>query len=330
MDFGHSPKTREHIDRVGGFMAPHVLPREPESLAAPRDQEDRRAVSRTASGEPLGNLGGGVSRRVLVTGGASGPGRALVERHAAAGDRVLVADRDRPDELPPGEGSFLRLDVRIHGDRQRALRWCEDHWGGLDVLVDNAGVTAAGRVEHFRDEDRDWILEVNLKGVVQGCRTFVPLFKRQRSGHIVNIASSPGLLNAPGATSYNASKAAVVSLSETIRQEPAPFGIRTALACPGPFRTTLRAGLHSPGPEPAELADRATRNSPHTAQQVARRIVHAVDKGHFLVLTRPTDRRALCLKRLFPRVADAQAAKKWRRTAAQLGTGHPQERRRAA
>ncbi|MFF5635938.1 SDR family NAD(P)-dependent oxidoreductase [Streptomyces sp. NPDC012825] len=271
-----------------------------------------------------------MSRRVLITGGASGLGRALVERYAAAGDRVLAADRDRPGEPLPGAVSFLRLDVRLHDDRQRALRWCESHWGGLDVLVNNAGVAAAGRVEDLRNDDWDWILDINLKGVAQGCRTFVPLFKQQGGGHIVNIASSAGLLNMPGATSYNASKAAVISLSETIRQELAPFGIRATVACPGPFRTGLRAELHSPDPELAEIADREVRQSLHTAEQVAGRIAHAVDKGHFLVLTRPTDRRALCLKRLFPRVADARAAKKWRRTSAELESRHPQKRRRAA
>ncbi|MGA5497958.1 SDR family NAD(P)-dependent oxidoreductase [Streptomyces cinereoruber] len=271
-----------------------------------------------------------MSRRVLITGGASGLGRALAEHHAAAGDRVLVADRDRPAEPPSGAVSFLRLDVRLQGDRQRALRWCEEHWGGLDVLVNNAGVMAAGRVEHLRGDDWDWILDINLKGVVRGCRTFVPLFKRQGGGHIVNIASSAGLLNTPGATSYNASKAAVISLSETIRRELSPFGIRTIVACPGPFRTGLRAELHSPDPELAALADREIRDSLHTAEEVAGRIVHAVDKGHFLVLTRATDRRALCLKRLFPRVADARAAKKWRRTAAELEAPHPVGRRRAA
>lgn len=68
-----------------------------------------------------------MSKRVLITGGASGLGRALAERYAAAGDRVLVADHDQPSELPAG-ASFVRLDVRIHKDWQRALKWCENHW----------------------------------------------------------------------------------------------------------------------------------------------------------------------------------------------------------
>ncbi|MGW1295450.1 SDR family NAD(P)-dependent oxidoreductase [Streptomyces sp. NPDC002533] len=268
-----------------------------------------------------------MNKRVLITGGSSGLGRALADRYAAAGSRVLIADRDRPDELPSGSVSFIRLDVRMHNDWQRALRWCENRWGGLDLLVNNAGVTAVGRIEQLRSDDWDWILDINLKGVALGCRTFVPLFKQQGSGRIVNIAASAGLLNTPGMTSYNASKAAVVSLSETIRGELAPFGIRTTVVCPGPVRTGLRAELNSTDPELAGLVDRTMQESPHTAEEVARRITEAVDKGHFLVLTHPADRRALCLKRLFPKVAVAQAARRWRRTTTRL---EAQGRREAA
>ncbi|MGW1202585.1 SDR family NAD(P)-dependent oxidoreductase [Streptomyces cyaneofuscatus] len=271
-----------------------------------------------------------MKKRVLITGGSSGLGHALAGHYAAAGNRVLIADRDSPDELPGGTVSFIRLDVRIHNDWRRALRWCEDHWGGLDILVNNAGVTAVGRIEQLRSDDWDWILDINLKGVAMGCRTFVPLFKEQGGGHIVNIAASEGLLNPPGMTSSNASKAAVVSLSETIRGELTPFGISTTVVCPGPVRTGLRAELNSADPELAGLVDRAIQESSHTAEQAARRITEAVDKGRFLVLTHPADRRALCLKRLFPKVADMQAARSWRRMTAKLGAQGSGERRRAA
>ncbi|MEU3605507.1 SDR family NAD(P)-dependent oxidoreductase [Streptomyces sp. NPDC035033] len=271
-----------------------------------------------------------MSKRVLITGGSSGLGRALAERYAATGARVLIADRNRPERLPAGVASFIRIDVRMHEDWQRALRWCENYWGGLDILVNNAGVTAAGRVEQLQSDDWDWILGINLKGVAQGCQTFVPLFKRQGSGHIVNVASSTGLLNPPGTPSDNASKAAVVSLSESIRQELAPFGIHTTVVCPGPIRTDLRAELHSPDPGMAEIVDREIQDTPHTAEQMAGKITDAVGKGRFLVITHPEDRRALCLKRLFPRVADAQAARRWRRTAMKLKAPGSREREEAA
>ncbi|XVV39174.1 SDR family NAD(P)-dependent oxidoreductase [Streptomyces sp. CA-100214] len=255
-----------------------------------------------------------MSRRILITGGASGLGRALAERYAADGNRVLVADHDQPAELPAGTESFIRLDVRIHNDWQRALNWCEDHWGGLDILVNNAGVMAVGRIERLHADDWNWIFDINLKGVAEGCRTFVPLFKRQGNGHIVNVASSAGMLNEPGIASYNASKAAVISLSETLRHELGPFGVQVSVVCPGPIRTNLRAALHSPDPVLAEIADRRVRDRGLAAQQVAEQLVDAVSKGRFLIVTHPEHRRAVGLKRLLPRVADARTARRWRRT----------------
>ncbi|WP_411576641.1 SDR family NAD(P)-dependent oxidoreductase [Streptomyces mutabilis] len=270
-----------------------------------------------------------MSKRVLITGGASGLGRALAERYAAAGDRVLVADHDQPSELPAG-ASFVRLDVRIHKDWQRALKWCENHWGGLDILVNNAGVMAAGRIERLHADDWDWILDINLKGVAQGCRTFVPLFKQQGSGHIVNVASSAGMLNEPGMASYNASKAAVISLSETLHHELGTFGVRTSVVCPGPIRTNLRAGLYSPDPVLAELADRRVRDRGLPAELVADQIVDAVSQGRFLIVTHPENRRAVCLKRLLPRVADARTARRWRRTTRKLRAQDELEQGRTA
>lgn len=259
-----------------------------------------------------------MSKRVLITGGASGLGRALAERYAATGHRVLVADLHEPAELPPGDVSFLRLDVRVQNDWQRARQWCETTWDGLDLLVNNAGVAAAGRIERLQPDEWDWILDINLKGTVNGCRAFVPLFKRQGSGHVVNIASLAGLLNLPGMASYNISKAAVVSLSQTLRQELAPYGIRTTVVCPGFVRTNLGAGLRSPDPVLAKLADRMIQSGRLTADQVAEQIVAAVAKGRFLLVTHPEGRRAVRLRRFLPRLVDGRIATAWRRTAARL------------
>ncbi|MGC4998810.1 SDR family oxidoreductase [Streptomyces sp. DT195] len=266
-----------------------------------------------------------MTKRILITGGASGLGRALAQRYAAAGHRVLIADLSKPDELPPGEVSFIRLDVRVSDDWERARRWCETTWGGLDILVNNAGVAAAGRVERLQPDDWDWILDINLKGTVNGCRAFVPLFKRQGSGHVVNVASMAGLLNLPGMASYNVSKAAVVSLSETLRQELAPYGIRTTVVCPGFVRTNLGAGMRSPDPVLAKLADRMIQGGKLSADQVAEQVVAAVAGGRFLVLTHPEGRRAARLKRFLPRLVEGQIAKAWRRTAAKLDAQDRQE-----
>ncbi|MGK5532707.1 SDR family NAD(P)-dependent oxidoreductase [Streptomyces sp. URMC 129] len=259
-----------------------------------------------------------MSKRILVTGGASGLGRAIAGRYAAAGWRVLIADLAEPGDLPGGEVSYQRLDVRSEDDWQRVRAWCDATWGGLDVLVNNAGVAAAGRVERITPADWEWILGINLSGVVAGCRTFVPVFKEQRSGHVVNVSSLAGLMNLPGMASYNVSKAAVISLSETLRHELAPWNIRTTVVCPGFVRTNLGAGLRSPDPVLTKVAHRMIDKGPVTPEQVAERVAEAVARGRFLVHTHRDVRVVVALKRLLPRLVDRQIAKEWLRMKARL------------
>ncbi|MDG9702863.1 SDR family NAD(P)-dependent oxidoreductase [Streptomyces sp. DH37] len=256
--------------------------------------------------------------RVLVTGAASGLGRAIAAHYAAAGCRVLVTDLAEPAAPPAGEVSWHRLDVRSDEEWAAVRDWCEEHWGGLDVLVNNAGVAAAGRVERIEAADWDWILDINLGGAVRGCRAFVPLLKRQGGGHIVNIASLAGLMNLPGMSSYNVSKAAVISLSETLRHELAPWGVHTTVVCPGFVPTALDTGLRSPDPVLAHQAARMIRRGTVTPEQVAEQVAAAVAGRRFLVLTHPEGRRAVRIRRLWPSLVDRRIARMWRRTRAKL------------
>ena len=120
-----------------------------------------------------------------------------------------------------------------------------DRFGHIDIVVNAAGIigpieTPAERVtpEQFRE-----VIDINLLGVVRGCQTFTPLLKEQRSGHIVNTASLAGLIHGPGMSSYNAAKAGVVALSETLGFELAPWGIHVSVICPAFFRTNLHESL---------------------------------------------------------------------------------------
>jgi NAD(P)-dependent dehydrogenase (short-subunit alcohol dehydrogenase family) len=126
----------------------------------------------------------------------------------------------------------------------------------LDVLVNNAGVAGGGRLDVATVDEWRWITEINLFGVVRGCRTFTPLFKRQGSGYIVNTASAAGLIHPPTMSSYNAVKAAVVALSETLQYELAPYGVSTSVVCPSFFRTNLASSLR--GADPAVGPPRAS------------------------------------------------------------------------
>lgn len=222
--------------------------------------------------------------RVLITGGASGFGRALAQIYAARGERVLVTDLAPSGAVSTGGVvHYLQLDVRDAAAWQDARNWVVDRWSGLDLLVNNAGVAAGGRIDVIPLEDWQAIIDVNLLGVVRGCQTFAPLFKEQRSGRIVNVASLAGLVHAPYMSSYNAVKAGVVALSETLLHELSPYDVGVSVVCPSFFRTNLHQSL--PGSDPAleETARKLITKAPRSAETVAKRTVHAVDKGRFLI-----------------------------------------------
>ena len=254
--------------------------------------------------------------RVLVTGAASGLGRAIANRYARAGWRVLVSDVDNAAAEATAEelgAAAIGLDVTADEDWAGARDWCEREWGGLDVLVNNAGVGAGGRFEKITMADWDWIWEINLKGVVRGCRTFVPDFKARGSGHLVNVASLAGIMNLPAMSSYNVTKAAVISLSDTLRAELEPYGVRTTVVCPGFVRTNLGDRLRSPDPALVTMLDRLMKSSKITPADVADQVFAAVDRRRFLVLTHPDGRRSAFLKRHAPRLVDGQVRKYWSR-----------------
>ncbi len=248
-------------------------------------------------------------QRILITGAASGLGLALATRYAADGWRVLMTDVDSDAlqqaiaGLPPASRDRVRsrtLDVRSDEDWEATRAWCEAEVGGLDVLVNNAGVATGGRFAPTPMEDWDWILEINLKGVIRGCRTFVPLFQGQGHGHLVNVASLAGLVNPPAMSSYNVVKAGVVSLSETLRFELEPDGIATSVVCPSFFKTGLAASFRTPDPAVERLIDRLVTQSKFSADGIAETIQRGVAAKRFLILTDRDGRVSYFVKRFVP------------------------------
>jgi NADP-dependent 3-hydroxy acid dehydrogenase YdfG len=187
------------------------------------------------------------------------------------------------------------------------------------VLVNNAGVAAGGRFEKIELADWDWIWEINVKGVVRGCRTFVPDFKARGAGHIVNVASLAAIMNLPAMSSYNVSKAAVLSLSDTLRLELEPYGVHTMVVCPAFVRTSLETRLRSPDPAIAALMHKLMTSSTVTAEDVAEQVFDAVARQRFLVLTHKDGRRSALLKRFG--LTDGQVRKYWARLRAAVEKG---------
>ena len=157
--------------------------------------------------------------------------------------------------------------MRSDDDWAAARDWVEREWGGLDVLVNNAGVAGGGRLDVAGLDEWQWITEINLFGVVRGIRTFTPMFKQQRSGQIVNIASLAGLVHPAGMGSYNAVKAGVVALTETAGHELAEYGVRCAAVCPSYFRTGLVEKMQGTRHRGRQGDQRAGRGRPAGARR---------------------------------------------------------------
>ncbi|HET7313593.1 SDR family oxidoreductase [Salinisphaera sp.] len=247
------------------------------------------------------------SRRIAITGAGSGLGRALALRHARAGWRVAVTDiqagraRGVAEEVNDAGGQAMAqtLDTRRESDFEQLMARLNAEWRGVDVFVNNAGVASSGSVADTPQADWDWIVDINLMGVVRGCRAALPALRASR-GHIVNTASFAAIANAPGMVSYNVAKAAVLSLSETLRAEEHAHGVGVTVACPAFFATNLMESFRSTAPGREALVEKLMARSGVTAENVAEQIFDAVAARRFLVLTHRDTRWQYRLKRLQP------------------------------
>ncbi len=255
---------------------------------------------------------------IFITGGASGLGLAIARRYATAGWRVCIGDvneargaeAERALAALTPEALFLRCDVTQEADLRAVADELVRRWGGVDVVVNNAGVAAAGAIEDMPLDDWIWILDINLLGVVRGCRVFTPVFKRQGRGHFVNIASMAGLLDVPLMSSYNATKAAVVSLSETLQHELADAGIGVTVVCPSFFKTNLHESTRTDDAGLRAVLLRLLESSDLTADDIADEIFRAVAARRFYLLPHAKGRRTWRLKRLLPRDAYVATTRK--------------------
>ena len=190
-----------------------------------------------------------MSWNVLVTGGASGLGKAIALRYASAGANVCICDINAEaasevlEQLAAlgSDAFFLTCDITQQDQIDALKQSVLEKWTHLDVLVNNAGVATAGGLAFEDIEQWQWVLDINLLGLVRMTRAFAPEMAKQKGSSqtptIINIASQAGITPVPMMASYNASKAAVVSFSETMHLELARDGIQVSVACPSFFNT---------------------------------------------------------------------------------------------
>ncbi|MDD2870218.1 glucose 1-dehydrogenase [Neomegalonema sp.] len=187
-------------------------------------------------------------RIALVTGAASGFGEGIARRFVEEGARVILMDRDGPRlravaeslNAAGGEAAPLEADVTEGASFSAAVDLARARFGGLDVLVNNAGIGHAPRpMESLEEAEFDRIMAVNVRAVYLGARAVVPVFKAQRSGAILNIASTGGVSPRPNLTWYNASKGWMISATQAMAVELAPFGVRVNALNPVAGETPL-------------------------------------------------------------------------------------------
>ncbi|NND45165.1 MAG: SDR family oxidoreductase [Xanthomonadales bacterium] len=265
---------------------------------------------------------------VVVSGAGSGLGAAIAHRFGAANYRVAVTDRIEARAVrvaaelqAEGVDAFAQaLDVTSGPDWDSVYQRALTEWGRVDVLVNNAGVAAAGRLEDSSLEDWQWILDTNLLGVVRGCHRFLPLMREQGSGHIINIASFAGMMPVPELSAYATAKAGVVALSEHLRIDLDGSGIGVSVVCPAFVQTRLLETMRGGDSRHREQAERWMAKSPVTAEDVADKVFNAVITNRFLVLTHRETRWAWRLRRWFPERCHRLVAAQARRLAHRADT----------
>jgi NAD(P)-dependent dehydrogenase (short-subunit alcohol dehydrogenase family) len=258
------------------------------------------------------NLRGKVA---VITGAASGIGRAMADRFAAAGMRVVLADVDelklRSTEAEMRENGAdvlpVMADVSLGESMDELARRTLETYGAAHVLCNNAGVAGVGDQWTGPISVWDWVININIYGVVHGIRSFLPIMLEQNEGHIVNTASMAGLVAMPGFGPYNATKHAVVAISEGLFLELAAkgSGVSCSVLCPGFVKTNLMTDIKWTdrlGPRPTEIVDPISammNQALHTgvetgipATDVADQVHDAIVSNRFWILTHPDFRAA--------------------------------------
>ena len=261
------------------------------------------------------NLKGKVA---VVTGGASGIGRALCLAFAGEGANVVVADLDEAGMAETAAGVVkagtqavtVKTDVTRLASVEALAERAWKELGGAHILCSNAGVAVHGGLESATHRDWEWVLGVNLWGVIHGVEAFVPRMVAQKQpGHVVNTASMAGLIASQGLGVYNTTKYAVVGLSETLQKDLRGYDIGVSVLCPMGVHTQIRRSDRN---RPAALRNAATEQDGRAVEligrylppeHVAERVLRAIYANRLYVITH--EEGLTPLKRRFERMAQA-------------------------
>lgn len=233
----------------------------------------------------------------IVTGAASGIGMALAEELARRGCEVVLADRqiEKAEEAASriiaagGKATAVKIDVRDFPAIERVVREIFERLGRLDYIFNNAGIGIGGGINQYSIEDWNYIVDVNLRGVINGVQAAYPLMIKQGFGHIINTASMAGLLPSPGQVSYATTKHAIVGLSISLRAEAALLGVYVSVLCPGVISTPIWDGGGKYGKTyslipPALLKQMLEKARPMSPDIFAKKALNLVAKNKAIII----------------------------------------------
>jgi len=257
-------------------------------------------------------------RRVLVTGGASGLGKAIVEQFAELGWKIAVVDinlegaeavADAANKRG-AEAIALYCDIGKDEDFINISETIKERWDGLDIIINNAGIATTGMMVDCTSEQWDRAINLNLNSVFRGCHFWLPLISENGPGHVVNTASFAGIAQAPSMISYNVSKAGVIALSETLRAELGYRNIGVSVICPAFFKTNLLDSMSPSESGVKPLVEKWMKESKIDATDIANDVLKGIEKNQLMVISHDYARNAYRFKRFFPKTYMKQLIKR--------------------
>ena len=251
-----------------------------------------------------------IMKNILITGGASGLGKAIANKYANQGWRVLIVDiqdelgekfvNDLKDKNQQAE--YYHCDIGHKHSFDQLYEEVSAKHDCIDILINNAGVGSVGALEKTTEDEWDRLIRLDLMSVIYGTRALLPLLKKSNKAHIASTASFAGLANMPGMMSYNVAKAGVIAFSETLHGEMALYNIGVSVICPAFFQTNLVDSMHGASDKTKGFIHKQMKTSGITADDVANDIYRAVEKKTFMIISHATARRQILFKRFFPKI----------------------------
>lgn len=242
------------------------------------------------------------ARTAIITGASSGIGQAAAKELAAKGMNVMLAARREERlvqlkeeiEAAGGKAEYAVTDVTQVSEVERLAEKTIEHFGQIDVLINNAGLMPLSNLNKKKTDDWDRMIDVNIKGVLYGIGAVLPHMEARETGHIINIASVAGLAVRPSSAVYSGTKFAVRAITEGLRLELNPeHNIKVTIISPGVVTTELQASITDP--DAIDLFNKRGIGKPLESDEIAKAIAYAVDQPDFVdvseIVIRPTSQK---------------------------------------